>query len=81
MKKHDPDEHPDEHLEPLVRIGDPNEARLLAARLRSEGIPVRVHGESSGPYPVTVGGLADVEIWVTSDRLDEARAVVSHFLS
>ncbi len=51
MKKRDPGQQTTGRLEPLVRIGDPNEANLLAAQLRSEGIPVHVHGELSGPYP------------------------------
>lgn len=81
MKKRDRDEQTAGRLEPLVRIGDPNEANLLAARLRSEGIPVHVHGELSGPYPVGVGGLAEVEIWVDADHMAQARAVVAEFRS
>ena len=79
MKKRDRDERPAASLEPLVRIGDPNEANLLAAQLRSEGIPVHIHGELSGPYPVGVGGLAEVEIWVDADHMAQARAVVAEF--
>ncbi len=81
MKKRDRKERPVDHLEPLVRIGDPNEANLLAAQLRAEGIPVHVHGESFGPYPVAVGGLAEVEIWVAADRMAEARAAAAEFRS
>ncbi len=69
------------HYEPLVVIGDPAEANLLAARLRSRGIAVRLHGESFGPYPVGVGGLAEVELWVDSDRIDEAREVAADWLA
>ncbi len=69
--------HPDRtHYEPLVVVGDPSAANLLAALLRSDGIAVRMHGESFGPYPVGVGGLAEVEIWVADDRLDDANAIV-----
>jgi hypothetical protein len=35
-----------------------------------------MHGESFGPYPVGVGGLAQVELWVANDRLDDAQAIV-----
>ncbi len=73
------DEHSADHLEPLVRIGDPNEANLLVAQLRGEGIEVHTRGESSGPYPVAVGGLAEVEIWVDAGRMAEARAIVAEF--
>ena len=57
-------------------MGDLTEGRVLAARLRSEGIEARLHSESLGPYPVTVGRLAEVEIWVTSDRIEEAGEVL-----
>jgi hypothetical protein len=57
-------------------VGDPAAANVLAALLRSDGIAVRMHGESFGPYPVGVGGLAQVEVWVADDRLNDARAIV-----
>ncbi len=79
MKKRNRDQHGADRLEPLVRIGDPNEANLLAAQLRAEGIPVHVHGESSGPSPVGVGGLAEVEIWVDASHMTQARAIVAEF--
>ena len=71
------DRHPDSnHYEPLVVVGDPAAANVLAALLRADGIAVRMHGESFGPYPVGVGGLAQGEVWVADDRLDDARAIV-----
>jgi hypothetical protein len=69
------------HYKPLVIVGDPAEANLLAARLRSRGIAVRLHGEAFGPYPVGVGGLAQVELWVDSDRIDESREVIADWLA
>jgi len=60
----------------VATVGDLTEARVLAARLRSEGIEVRVHSEANGPYPVTVGHLAEAEIWVLSDRAEEASHVL-----
>ena len=79
MKRHNRDEPANDHPEPLVRIGDSNEANLLAAQLRAEGIEVHLRGESYGPYPVNVGGLAEVEIWVNASRMAEARAIVAEF--
>jgi hypothetical protein len=79
MPSHDPKTSV-EHYEPLVVIGDPTEANLLAARLRSCGIAVRLHGESFGPYPIGVGGLAEVELWVDSDRIAEARDVATDWV-
>jgi len=71
------DRHPDgNHCEPLVVVGDPAAANVLAALLRTDGIAVRMHGESFGPYPVGVGGLAQVDVWVADERLDDARAIV-----
>ena len=71
------DRHTDlNHYEPLVVVGDPAAANVLAALLRADGIAVRMHGESFGPYPVGVGGLAQVEVWVANDRLDDAQAIV-----
>ena len=61
---------------PLTRVGDITAARVLAARLQSEGIEVRLHSQSFGPYPVTVGQMAETELWVLSDRVDEASEIL-----
>jgi hypothetical protein len=60
----------------LAQVGDVTRARILAALLQSQGIEVRVHSESLGPYPVTVGELARTELWVPDDRVEEASAVL-----
>ncbi len=60
----------------VARIGDVGRARIIAARLRSEGIEVRIHSEALGPYPVTVGHLATAELWIPSDRVDEAALIL-----
>jgi len=56
----------------LTTVGDVATARILAARLQAEGIEVRVHGDSLGPYPVTVGAMAETQLWVLSDRVEDA---------
>jgi Putative prokaryotic signal transducing protein len=61
---------------PLTRVGDVGRARVLAALLQAEGIEVRLHSEAFGPYPVTVGELAQTELWVPDDRIGEASAVL-----
>ena len=66
----------DEPFVPLVTIGDPNEAQIVAARLRAAGIPVRMHGENFGPYPITLGELADTEIWVGREDVDRATDIL-----
>lgn len=68
-------------FEPLVTVGDPSTANVLAARLRSEGIRVWLRGESSGPYPVGVGGLAEVQVFVDADQLTDAQTVCDAFMS
>lgn len=60
----------------LARVYDPNLARVAAARLQSEGLAVRVHGESTGPFPVTVGALAETQIWVAAEEEADAGAVL-----
>jgi hypothetical protein len=80
MKHREQDgDRPSEGYEPLTRVGDPAEANILAAMLRSEGVPVRLHGESFGPYPVMIGELAEVEVWVGAGHLETARAVLERF--
>lgn len=61
---------------PLTRVGDVTAAHVLAAMLRAEGIEVRVHSQAFGPYPVTVGQMAETELWVLSDRVEEASRVL-----
>ena len=63
---------------PLLTVGDPNEAQITAARLRAAGIDVRMHGENFGPYPISLGELADTEIWVRADQVDKASAVITN---
>lgn len=60
----------------VATVGDLLEARVLEARLRAEGIDVRIHSEALGPYPVTVGRLAEAELWVLSDRVEEASRIL-----
>ena len=60
----------------LTTVGDLTAGNLLAARLRAEGIEVRVHSPSHGPYPVTVGRLAETELWVPQDRIDAASSIL-----
>lgn len=61
---------------PLTRVGDMTSARVLAARLQAEGIEVRMHSQAFGPYPVTVGEMAETELWVLSDRVAQASEVL-----
>jgi hypothetical protein len=60
----------------IATVGDLVEGRVLAARLEAEGIEVRLHSQAFGPYPVTVGQMAETEIWVLSDRVGEASTIL-----
>jgi hypothetical protein len=60
----------------LTTLGDPAAAHLCAALLRSEGIPSRLQGESLGPDRLTVGEMAETQVWVPRSRLDDARHLV-----
>ena len=64
------------HFVRVATLGDVSEARILAARLESEGIEARVHSEALGPYPVTVGQMAVAELWVMEDRVEDAKAIL-----
>ncbi len=51
-------------------------ARICVAVLGSEGIEARVHGESLGPYRMTVGRMAVIQIWVPANTVELARKVM-----
>jgi len=73
------DHEPDDAYErfvPLTRAGDRWAAQLLVARLQSEGIVARLSGDSGGPYPVSVGGMATTQVWVPERMRDAAQAIL-----
>jgi hypothetical protein len=47
-------------------------ARVMAARLESEGFDVELRGAIDGPYRLTVGEMARVDLYVPEEQLDEA---------
>lgn len=60
----------------LATLGDTVSANIMGARLESEGIEVRIHSQAFGPYPMTLGNMADAELWVLEDRVDEASQIM-----
>jgi len=56
----------------LTWVGGSFTARVLAARLTSEGIAVQLRGAIDGPYGFTMGDMARVDLWVLEDQLEEA---------
>jgi hypothetical protein len=55
----------------LTQVATPVQARILAARLGADGIPVQVGGGADGPYPV-----GPVDLWVLASDVDEARSLL-----
>lgn len=51
-------------------------ARVMAARLEDEGFDVELRGAVDGPYALTVGELARVDLYVPDDQLEEASFVL-----
>jgi len=51
-------------------------ARVMAARLEDEGFDVELRGAVDGPYALTVGELARVDVYVPDDQLEEASFVL-----
>jgi hypothetical protein len=60
----------------VAQVSDIYAARVYAAQLRDAGIAVRVHGETSGPYPLSVGQMAVTELWVGCGDVEAAEAVL-----
>jgi hypothetical protein len=56
---------------PVVRVTDGFHARVVAARLGSEGIVTQLRGGIDTPYP-----MGAVEVLVGEDDLEEARALL-----
>lgn len=61
----------------LAEVSDPSAARVYAALLDSAGIPVRLHGESMGPYVMALGDWAITELWIPESAWDDAVAVLT----
>ena len=60
-----------QRLVPLVRVGNDFHARVIAARLGSEGIVTQLRGGHASPYP-----MGEVEVLVDESELDDAMALL-----
>ncbi len=59
--------------------GEPH-AQILKGFLEGEGIPVRLrYHVPPGVYPVTVDGLAEVQVWVPEEDLPAAQQALAAF--
>jgi hypothetical protein len=60
----------------LTSVGGAFRGHVLVARLASEGIDAQLRGAGAGPYGLTMGDLARVDVYVPDDQLDDARYVL-----
>jgi hypothetical protein len=51
-------------------------AHVVAARLEDEGFDVELRGAVDGPYALTVGDMARIDVFVPSDQVDDASMVL-----
>lgn len=56
----------------LVSVGNAFHARVIAARLGSDGILTELRGAIDGPYP----GMGEVGVYVTADEVAVARELL-----
>ena len=63
-------------LQRLTWVSGSFSAHVLRARLCSEGIDAELRGPVDGPYALTVGEMARVEVYVRSDQMEDARLVL-----
>ncbi len=63
-------------MERLTWVSGSFTAHVVEARLRSEGIDAKLRGPVDGPYALTVGDMARVEIYVPAEQMDDARLVM-----
>jgi hypothetical protein len=63
-------------MAPLTWVAGAFRAQVLAARLASEGIDAQLRGALDGPYGLTVGDMARVDVYVPEDQLDDAKYVL-----
>ncbi len=63
-------------MAPLTWVAGAFRARVLAARLESEGIDAQLRGALESPYGLTVGDMARVDVYVPEDQLADARYVL-----
>jgi hypothetical protein len=63
-------------MQRLTSVHGSFEARLLAARLQSEGLEPELRGMLDGPYGLTVGELSRVDVFVPEEQMADARLVL-----
>lgn len=64
----------------IATTSDLHEGRAIASRLRAEGIPCRLQSEALGPFVVSVGSMAQVDVFVPGEFEETARTVLEETL-
>ncbi len=63
---------------PLKKTSGITNARIIAGRLESEGIPTKLDYEAAGTiYALTVDGLGEVTIFVRNSDFERARQTIA----
>jgi hypothetical protein len=63
-------------MQRLTWVNGSFSAHVLRARLHSEGINAELRGPVDGPYLLTVGDMARVEVYVPQDQMEDAQLVL-----
>lgn len=63
-------------MQRLTWVNGSFRAHVLRARLCSEGIDAQLRGPVDGPYVLTVGDLARVDVFVPADQMEDAQLVM-----
>ncbi len=63
-------------LSRLTSVQGSFRAKVMAARLADEGVDVVLRGPVDGPYALTVGDLARIDVLVPEDQLEDAKLVL-----
>ena len=71
-------------MQRLTWVSGSFSAHVLRARLCSEGIDAELRGPVDGPYALTVGAMARVDVYVPADQMEDAHrrpAVAARWLT
>jgi hypothetical protein len=63
-------------MERLTWVSGSFPAHVLCARLHFEGIDAELRGAIDGPYALTVGDMARVDVYVPTDQMEDAKLVL-----
>ena len=63
-------------MQRLTWVSGSFSAHVMRARLHSEGIDAELRGSVDGPYALTVGDMARVDVYVPSDQMEDAQLVL-----